>query len=357
MPGGTRTPGRNPVPPTTRHHTLPWCLVLTAILITAILVSTANGPLAVPPLDAARIVIGHLVPNMPWMSDGSITPAQDQVVWTFRLPRTLLAALTGASLALAGVILQVTVRNPLAEPYILGISSGAGLGAVLAIVTGSTAITGLALNTAAFASAALTIAVLYYLAQKRGIIAPARLILAGVALGSLLSALTNFLITTTDAQNIYSILHFLLGSVSAASWQTLPATAAVLAIALIVVGTRTRAMNALTTGDETATALGVNVPHLRRLLLTITALLTGATVAVAGGIGFVGLIIPHTTRMLIGADHRRVIPIATLLGATFLTLCDLAARTLFQPIEIPIGILTAVTGAPFFLWLMRHKDI
>lgn len=319
--------------------------------------STAHGPLPTPPDTAAKIVLGHLLPNMPWMSDGSISSAQDQAVWNFRLPRTLLAILAGAALSLAGVILQVIVRNPLAEPYILGISAGAGLGAVVSIVAGSAALAGIALNLAAFAGAALTIALVYTLALKRGIIMPARLILVGVAVGSLFAAVTNFLVMTTDAQNIYSILHFMLGSVSAAHWESLIPPGIALIISLIVVGLKTRAMNALLVGDETATALGVNVSSLRKILLLVTALLTASTVAVAGGIGFVGLIIPHFVRMLVGADHRRLIPLSVLGGGAFLGICDFLARTLAEPVEIPIGILTAVIGAPFFLWLMRTKDV
>ncbi|MBW3085507.1 Hemin transport system permease protein HmuU [Austwickia sp. TVS 96-490-7B] len=340
---------------TARHKHL-WSIALAVAIITIVLISTAHGPLAMSPWQAARIVLGHLLPDMPWMSDGSITAAQDQVVWTFRLPRVLLAALAGACLSLAGALLQVSVRNPLAEPYILGISSGAGLGAVLAIVTGSIMASGVMLNLAAFIGAATTMTLVYLLALQRGVIVPARLILVGVALGSLLSALTNFLLMTTDAQKIFSILHFLLGSVSAATWTSLLPPAIALLIGVIVVGLRTRSLNALMVGDETATALGVDVPRLRRTLLAVTALLTAATVAVAGGIGFVGLIVPHVTRMIVGADHRYVIPVSVLGGAAFLSVCDLLARSIVAPAEIPLGILTAVAGAPFFLWLMRRKD-
>nr|WP_284305957.1 iron ABC transporter permease [Mobilicoccus caccae] len=239
----------------------------------------------------------------------------------------------------------------------LGVSAGAGLGAVAAIVAGSTALAGLTLNTAAFAGAGVAIALVYVLAQKQGVVLPARLILVGVALGALLSALTNFLLMTTDAQNIYSVMHFLLGSVSAATWSSLLPPLVALLVALAVVGLRTRALNALLVGDEAATALGVDVPALRRILLGVTALLTAATVSVAGGIGFVGLIVPHVARMLVGADHRRVIPLSVLGGAAFLTTCDLLARVVAAPAEIPLGILTAVAGAPFFLWLMRTKDV
>lgn len=327
------------------------------VILGVILISAAHGPLNTTPTTTAKIVLGHLLPNMPWMADGSITAAQDQAVWAFRLPRVVLAILAGAALSLAGVLLQVMVRNPLAEPYILGISSGAGLGAVTAIVAGSTALAGITLNLAAFIGAALTIALVYFLALDHGRIMSARLILAGVAIGSFFAALTNFLIMTTDAQNIYSILHFMLGSVSAAQWSNTAPPAVALLLALAIVSTKTRALNALLMGDETATALGVNVSMLRKVLLGVTALLTAATVSVAGGIGFVGLIVPHLCRMAVGADHRRLIPLSVLGGGAFLGLCDLFARTLAEPIEIPLGIITAALGAPFFLWIMRRKGI
>lgn len=327
--------------------------LLCAGIVLAILLSAGTGPLATTPAEAAKIITGHLLPGMEWMSDGSITVSQDQAVWNFRLPRTLLAGIAGASLALAGALLQTNVRNPLAEPYILGVSAGAGVGAVLAIVAGSTAMAGIGLNAAAFLGAAGATVLVYLLARQGGTIAPSRLILAGVALGSLLAAITNFLTITTEAQNVYSVLFFLLGSVSAASYAQLVLPG----IALAVVGTyamaRSRALNAMLAGDETAIALGVNVTSMRRTLLLATALLTATTVAVCGGIGFVGLVVPHAVRMIVGSDHRRMLPPVIAGGALFLMLTDLLARTVAQPAEIPLGILTAAVGAPFFLWLMR----
>lgn len=318
-----------------------------------LVLSGSTGPLETSLLQAWQITLGHLFPGMPWMNDGSLTAAQDQAVWNFRLPRALLAGVAGASLSLAGALLQANVRNPLAEPYILGVSAGAGVGAVVAIVAGSTAIAGIGLNAAAFIGAAGATVLVYLLAKQGGIIAPSRLILAGVALGSLLSAMTNFLTITTDAQNVYSVLFFLLGSVSAAEYPQLLLPAASLAVVSLFAMLRSRALNALLAGDETATALGVNVESLRRMLLLATALLTATTVAVCGGIGFVGLVVPHAARMLVGSDHRKVLPVTIFGGALFLMVTDLLARTIAQPAEIPIGILTAAIGAPFFLWLMR----
>nr|WP_220447903.1 iron ABC transporter permease [Nonomuraea diastatica] len=328
-----------------------------ALSVTAcflVVLSGAVGSVSVGPVDAAQIVIGHLVPGMPWMSDGTLTPLQDQAVWQFRLPRTLLAALAGAGLALAGALMQVTVRNPLAEPYILGVSSGASVGAVLVIVFGSAALGGLSLNVAAFAGALAACVGVAALARKNAELSPTRMILAGVALGTLLSAVTSYLTISTDAQNVVSVLFFLLGSVSAASMPSLIGPAVALVVAGVIAALLVRSLNALLTGDESAVSLGVNASRLRGLLLVVASLLTGTVVSVAGGIGFVGLVIPHFARIAVGADHRRMLPVTVLGGAVFLMIADLLARTVAAPTEIPLGILTAFVGAPFFLWLMRR---
>lgn len=328
---------------------------LGAALVGLVILSGSIGSVPVHPLQAAQIVIGHLLPGMPWMSDGSLTSLQDQAVWQFRLPRTLLAALAGAGLALAGALMQVTVRNPLAEPYILGVSSGASVGAVLVIVLGSAALGGLSMNVAAFAGALAACAAVWALALKSGSLSPTRMILAGVALGTLLSAVTSYLTISTDAQNVVGVLFFLLGSVSAATMPSLIGPAVALVIAASVAALLARSLNALMTGDESAASLGIDAAKLRGLLLVIASLLTGAVVSVSGGIGFVGLVVPHIARIAVGADHRRLLPITVLGGAVFLVVADLMARTVAAPTEIPLGILTAFVGAPFFLWLMRRS--
>jgi len=331
------------------------CTVLAIALVALTVLSCAVGVVAVTPVQAAQTIIGHLLPGMPWMSDGSLTPLQDQAVWHFRLPRALLAGFAGAGLALAGALMQVTVRNPLAEPYILGVSSGASVGAVAVIVWGSAAVGGLSLNIAAFIGAVLACACVAVMAQKDGALSPTRMILAGVALGTLFSAITSYLTISTDAQNVVGVLFFLLGSVSAATMSSLIGPAIALACGVIVASFLARSLNALMTGDESATSLGVNPTRLRALLLILASLLTGTVVSVAGGIGFVGLVIPHIARIAVGADHRRMLPLTVLGGAVFLMLADLLARTVAAPTEIPLGILTAFVGAPFFLWLMRRN--
>ncbi|MFL1381066.1 FecCD family ABC transporter permease [Nocardiopsis protaetiae] len=356
----TRSPHRAGLPapppraarPERGRRGTPAVLLLAVALIAVILASAATGAVDLTPPDAARLLLGHLVPGMPWMTDGTYTVLQDQAVWGFRLPRALLAALAGASLALAGALMQAVVHNPLAEPYILGVSSGAGVGAVLVVVGG--AVGGLSLSTAAFAGAAAATAAVYLMARRNGRIAPQRLILAGVALGALFSAVTSYLTLTTEAQNVFSVMFFLLGSVSAATMGSLLAPALALLVALVVVGAHVRGINALLAGDEAAASLGVSVDRLRTVLLLVSALLVGAVVSVSGSIGFVGLIIPHIARILVGTDHRVMLPVSVLGGAVFLAGADLLARTVAAPVEIPLGILTAVVGAPFFLWLLRR---
>ncbi|WP_181156872.1 MULTISPECIES: iron ABC transporter permease [unclassified Microbacterium] len=348
---GERTRGRS-----RGRRMLPVGPTVATIAVFAVLIlvfSAATGPVAVSPVDAAKIVIGHLVPGMPWMADGTLTPLQDQAVWQFRVPRSLLAALSGAGLALAGAMMQAVVRNPLAEPYILGVSSGASVGAVLVIVSGGATFLGLTMSGAAFVGAMVACILVAMLARIRGELSPTRMILAGVALGALLSAVTSYLTLTTDAQNVVSVMFFLLGSVSAADMSSLVIPAVALAIACIAVFGLSRSMNALLAGDESAMAVGVRTTRLRGLLLVLASLLTGAIVAVSGGIGFVGLVVPHMARLLVGSDHRRMLPITVLGGALFLMVADLLARTVAMPTEIPLGILTAFVGAPFFLWLMR----
>lgn len=328
-------------------------VALTLTLGTGIVLSVGFGAVSVPPGVTLRIVVDRLVPGV---ITESWRPVQEQIIWQYRLPRTLLAAVVGAGLALVGATLQAVVLNPLADPWVLGVSSGAGLGAVAVLVIGSIPLHGLSLSTAAFAGAIAATATLFAVARHQGRLTPLRLVLSGVALSYLFSAATSFLVLTTDAERVFSVLFFLLGSVAATTWNDLlvPLIAVVVSAAYLL--TRARALNALLAGDETATALGVPVDRLRGELLLLTSLLTGVLVAVSGGIGFVGLVIPHIGRLVVGADHRRLLPVAALVGATFLVVVDLAARTVANPVELPIGIVTATIGAPFFLWLMRRES-
>lgn len=324
------------------------------LLGVATLLAVSVGAVGVPLSQTGRIVVDHLLPGV---LTPTWTPIQDQIVWEFRLPRALLAVLVGAGLAVVGAVLQALVRNPLADPFLLGVSSGAALGAVLVLVLGSAAVGGLSLSAAAFAGGLVALGLVYLLAQRSGRITPSRLLLAGVALAYLFQALFSFVLQKAQAgRAAQQVLFWLLGSLASARWDTLPVPAVVLAAGLVVLLVQHRPLNALVAGEETAISLGVNVGRFRAGLFVLTSLLVGVLVAVSGAIAFVGLIVPHVARLLVGADHSRLLPVTALLGAVFLQLVDLAARLLSQPVELPLSIVTAVFGVPFFLWLLRRRS-
>ncbi len=280
----------------------------------------------------------------------------DQIVWQFRTPRALLAALAGAGLAVSGTMLQAVVRNPLADPYVLGLSQGAGLGATAVIVLGPAALGGLGVSAAAFLGAMASLLAVVVLGQRAGAFVPTRLVLAGVAVGYLLSAATSYLQYQADPEQLRSVVFWLLGSVAGAHWHDLWLPAVCVVVVTVWAMAQGRKLNALLLGEEAAIAVGVNIHRLRLEILVASALLTGAIVAVAGGVGFVGLIVPHVVRMFVGPDHRKVLPVAALLAATFLVIVDLMARTVAPPGDLPLSVLTAAVGAPFFIWLLRRPE-
>ncbi|WP_091272975.1 MULTISPECIES: FecCD family ABC transporter permease [Parafrankia] len=283
------------------------------------------------------------------------TGVNDQIIWQVRVPRVLLGFVVGAGLAVAGATLQAVVRNPLADPYVLGVSSGAGLAAVAALTLGGAGWPArLGVSGAAFAGGLLTLGAVLVLGRNGGRVDPGRLLLAGVALGYLLQAATSYLQLRVSSNQLAHLLFWLLGTVSGADWQKLGLPAAVVGVCTGWLVLRGRALNALLLGDDLAASAGVAVSRLRTELLVVTALLTGAVIAVAGGVQFVGLVAPHCVRLIVGADHRRLLPLSALLGGNFLVLADLAARTVSMPLELPLTVVTAVVGVPFFLVLLRR---
>ncbi|MER1996230.1 MAG: putative F420-0 ABC transporter permease subunit [Arthrobacter sp.] len=283
---------------------------------------------------------------------GSLTPLQEAIVRELRLPRILTAAAVGAGLALSGAVIQALTRNPLADPYLLGLSSGASLGAVTVLLLGAAVV----LPVAAFAGAMLAMAATLALAGALGSITPTRTVLAGLAVSSLAAAAASFVVFWTAQGDSYrEVLGWLMGSLAGATWSStliaLPALA-VVGVPLLFCG---RILDAFAFGDTAASALGVPVPAVRWTLLGATALLTGAMVSVSGSIGFVGLVLPHAVRMLAGPSNRALLPLSALAGALFLVLADTAARTVFDPREIPVGIVTALIGAPFFILLLLRR--
>jgi iron complex transport system permease protein len=281
-------------------------------------------------------------------------PLNEQIVWQLRVPRVLLAAVIGAALAVAGVALQGLVRNPLADPYVLGVTSGASVGAVLVLGAGWTVLAGVTVGAGAFAGALVSLVVVFLLAQTGGRLSDTRLILAGVAVGYLATAATSLIQLRSDPNVVKGILFWIMGSVAGAKWTDLGAPTAAMAVCTAWLVLQARGLNALALGDDDAAALGVDVHRLRIGLLLVSSLLTATAVSVSGGVGFVGLMVPHAARLVVGADHRRLLPTSLLAGAVFLVLVDLATRTVDRPNEYPITVFTAALGAPFFLWLLRR---
>lgn len=329
-------------------------VVFPPLLLGVLTLSVMLGPVNIP-AGTVWAVIGHRLGLGP---AGDWTPAQEQIVWSLRLPRALLGAVVGAGLAVAGGVMQALVRNPLADPYLLGVSSGAATGAVLALATGLFLFAGAyRVPLAAFLGALLSMALVFSLARHRTPASPTRLVLSGVAVAALFGGLTSLItITADDRELARSALNWLLGSLGGAGWPDVALAAPVVVLLTAGLTTQARTLNALAFGDETALTLGVPVASYRRWLFVSVSLLAAVIVSVSGTIGFVGLILPHVVRLLVEADHRAVLPLSALLGAVFLVGVDLLARMVWAPTEVPIGVLTSLLGAPFFLWLLHRRE-
>jgi iron complex transport system permease protein len=287
---------------------------------------------------------------------GSAHDPSAEILWQIRLPRVALAALVGAGLASAGALLQALLHNPLADPYVLGISGGAALGGVLALALGlGSGIAAFSVPGFAFAGALGATALLWAIAGAGGRAPAHSLLLTGVVFNAFASSLIVFATSIADLSRVAGVFLWLIGSIRLVGPLQLAAVAALLALGLGVGLYHAFALNLLSQGDEVATHLGVDVPRTRRAVLLAASLMIGASVAVSGLIGFVGLIAPHLLRMVAGADHRLLLPASALLGAAFLALADTLARSLFAPNELPVGALTALIGGPLFLVLLRRE--
>lgn len=315
-------------------------LVLFALLAGAgLLLSVGQGAASISAAGVVRLLL------QPEHS------AASQIVWNLRLPRALTGAMVGANLALSGAILQAVMRNPLADPHIIGISAGAGLTGVLVLVL-FPALTYL-IAPAAFLGAMAAAVMIYVLAWKNGI-KPVRIILAGVAVSAFLGAgISGILIFHSD--RVHGALMWMVGGLAAVSWQEVTLLAPYAAVGLVLSLLGAPYLNMLHLGDDMARGLGVSVEQVRILLTAVAALLAASAVSAAGLLGFVGLIVPHTARLLIGHDYRFLIPASALLGAAIVTLSDTVARLLFAPVELPVGLIMAFLGAPFFLFLLRRE--
>jgi iron complex transport system permease protein len=320
---------------------------LAIALVLSISLTVTIGPADLAVTEVWGSILSHLTG-----SESPLSVLRDGIVWELRLPRILTAAAVGAGLALVGAIMQALTRNQLADPYLLGISSGASLGAVTVLLLGVAVL----LPVAAFAGALLALAATLTLAGAFGRITPTRTVLAGVAVSALAAAITSFVIFWVATGDAYrEVLSWLLGSLAGARWEAVAIAGGAILVIGIPLAFTGRILDAFALGDTTAGSLGIPVQGVRWALLGAGALLTGALVSVSGSIGFVGLVLPHAVRLLIGPGHRALLPLSALTGAVFLVWADTLARTVFEPRELPVGIVTAIIGAPVFAILLARR--
>ncbi|HEX5188941.1 MAG TPA: iron ABC transporter permease [Streptosporangiaceae bacterium] len=330
-------------------------LVATSVLIVAVIAGISIGPVGVPPGAIADTLISHL----PWHPAVSVQPIDAAIIWQIRLPRVVLGALVGAMLSGGGAAYQGVFRNPLADPYLLGVAAGAGLGATAVIISGASLAL---LPVAAFAGGVAAVGLTYSLgaagrvdnAGPRGATGTASILLAGVAVAALLTAAQTYL-QQAHTQTLQSVYAWILGGLSDATWSQTGMILPYLAVSVLALLAYRRLLDVLRVGETEAGTLGVNVPRLRLIVVIAATLGVAAAVSVSGLIGFVGIIVPHVVRLTAGASYRIIVPVSMIGGAAFLVLADIAARTIQPDTEVPIGVITAAIGAPFFLFVLRSK--
>lgn len=321
------------------------------VLVASIAVATTIGPADLSVSDVVEVIRARL-----GLGSTGLSRIAQGIVWDLRLPRTLLAAVCGAGLGVCGAVLQSLLRNPLADPFLLGISAGASTGAVAVVVLGLGA-GAVGLTAGAFAGATIAFLLVVALAAVAGG-GTSRVVLAGVAGTQLFSALTSYVvITSADAEQTRGVLFWLLGSLSRARWADVVLAGVVCVVAIVVCLWRAGDLDAFAFGTDAAASLGVSVGTLRAILLGVTALLTATLVAAAGAIGFVGLVLPHAARLLVGPGHRAMLPVTALLSALLLVWVDTLARTVAAPLEVPAGVVTALVGVPAFAVLLARRRV
>ena len=332
-------------------------LILIIAALLTVMVATGMGPVSVSPETTARILLSkipgigrNIVPN--WK------PVEQNIVLVLRLPRVCLGLVVGASLAICGVTMQALVRNNLADPFILGVSSGAAAFATLGMLFGVFSFLGTySLSISAFIGAAITIIFVYVLSRVRGRINITQLLLSGVAVSMIMDGLTSVIkLGAPNALGLHNAEFWMSGSLASAKWAYLKLPLIVLILCMAFLLLNYRGLNLLLLGDDNAGALGINVRLLQKELILVASLMAGVTIAVSGTIGFVGLMVPHFTRLLVGGEHSRVLPLGALLGGILVVWVDVAARLIIAPEELPVGILTAIIGGPIFIVLLKRSN-
>jgi iron complex transport system permease protein len=323
-------------------------ILLSASLAAALLLSIGIGAVRVAPISFIRLVL-HAVGfrSVPLPADQDVT-----ILLFLRLPRIVAAMLVGSSLAVCGVVMQGLFRNPMASPEILGVSAGASLGAVAAIATGLASLSLYALPALTIAGALVSAALIYLLSTSRGTTSLLYIVIAGMAISSFFNGLTSVLLLFSKEYEVSQYIFWTMGGLDSGNWQRILTALPVMVVGIGILSFFSRELNLFTLGEEGAHSLGVRVEWTKRILLIVSAVVTGVTIAVAGPIGFIGLLIPHLFRLIVGADHRALIPASALGGALFLVLCDLVGRVVIPPYEIRVGIITGIIGSPYLLSLI-----
>lgn len=337
-------------------------VLLILLFISSIILGISFGAVDIPPYDVYRVflykVFGIKIGNL----DEILNSTLFDIIWGVRMPRVLLGAFAGMALAMVGVIMQATIQNPLGDPYILGLSSGASLGATFSILIGfSGVLSSFGAPLGAFLGALIASIFVYFLAKIGGRITPFKMILAGMVISSICSSLTSLIIfLSKDNEGIRTVNFWMMGSLAGAEWSNIVLPIAISVIPLIYFFTQYRNLNLMVLGDETSITLGLNIEKHRKIYIILSSLITGVIVSVCGTIGFVGIMIPHIVRLIFGTDHKTLLPFSALVGAIFIIWADVIARCAITNMELPIGIITSVIGAPFLLWLMvkgtREKE-
>lgn len=335
-----------------------WVLLFLVVICLSVIISVSNGQADISFWDVGRILIYKI-------SQGTLGNIQDlpvssvNIIWFIRMPRIFLAIFVGLGLALCGTVMQAVVQNPLADPYILGISSGSSLGATFAILIGfgsSSILAQIGLSFGAFLGAMLATVSVLALSSIGGRMTSVKLVLSGSVISSLLMSISNLIVYLAgNSEGIKSIQFWLMGSLAAATWSKLAMVILPIIAVLLFFLTQSRILNVMLLGDEAAITLGISLGHYRRIYMCLTSLITGLIVANSGMIGFVGLIVPHMVRGLFGSDHKVTLPITAVFGALFMIWADLISRILLKNVELPIGIITAMIGAPLFIYIIVKK--
>ena len=331
-------------------------ILLSILAVITIILATGMGAVWITPSSSAKILLSK-IPFIGNFINRDWSPVEYNIILNLRLPRVLLGMIVGASLSVCGVAMQALVRNRLADPFVLGVSSGASAFATLGMLFGTFSVFGIYyLPISAFIGSLVTITIVYTISRVKGRINITQLLLSGVVLSMIMDNLTSIIkLSAPNALGLHNAEFWMSGSLAGAKWEYLTLPLAILLVCIVILMINHRGLNLLLLGEESAGALGTNVGRLQKLLVIIASLMAGVTVSVSGCIGFVGLIVPHFTRLLVGSDHKKVLPVSALLGGILVVWVDVIGRMIIAPEELPAGILTAVIGGPIFIWLLKKN--